>query len=106
MSVKWKDETSYSQGEAHPRTPRVWRADLPGVTFKVHRYHGCAGWFLTCRVFEIDTLQLKPESLVEARAQATAKIQIELEKRIKQYQQAVEIICEAPESGEEKGGAA
>lgn len=93
MTVKWKDETGYSQTEAHPRTPRVWRADLPGVTFKVQRYHGCVGWFLTCRTFEIELREMKSEALAEAQTQALAMMQIELEKRIKQYQQAVEIIC-------------
>lgn len=94
MSLKWTDETGYSQTEKPPRVPRVWRAKVPGMKISVHRYHGLQGWYLTCLDLDIELQALKPEDVAQARIQASAMIQVALEKRIKAYQSVIEKICE------------
>ena len=44
--AKWRDETSYSQGES-PRIARVWELRGNGLRVVVHRIFQCDGWFLS-----------------------------------------------------------
>jgi len=45
--IKWRDISSYSQGDK-VRTPHSFEARAGGVRIVVTRRHGCDGWFLNC----------------------------------------------------------
>ena len=71
--LKWKDETSYSQGETD-RTPRVYAARVGMLRAVVHRLHGIPDqWFFSCEPFtknrtlkskKPDTAQQEAETLL------------------------------------------
>lgn len=70
--AKWKDDSSYSRNDPHPRVATVWSLELPQrLRVIVHRHIHVPGvWFLSCHRLGIDTEQLKASELEDAKAEA------------------------------------
>lgn len=73
MSIKWKDVTSYQQGQTD-RTPRAWRYDISGISIVVVSRHiankgrwslRCAPWF---DVFDLGMDETVPAELAQQKA--------------------------------------
>ena len=68
----WRDESSYSQSDPHPREPRTWRLELGrrGVAVVVTRYYGAPGWVMHFHAFHVEAHHLRATEIVDAKAEA------------------------------------
>lgn len=79
--MKWKDETSFAQGE-QDRTPRAWVARPGMLRVSVHRHRHFEGkWVLTCAPF-FDLFELKSEAAKDAKAEGIALVREHLERAL------------------------
>lgn len=72
----WKDATSYSRSEPHPRVPRSWRLDITRDFYiwvgSDHVYHR-GTWVVTCPPF-FEARPLRATTSKEAQAEALAMV--------------------------------
>lgn len=64
MSVKWKDATSYSQGQRGKIGPNSWEAEISGYKIWIssgHLYYPDE-WIMNCRGLDIERKVLGPKS--------------------------------------------
>lgn len=72
QKAKWKDRTSYSQGERGKVEPRTWDLDLELLTIIITRVFEAKGlwsdtWFLNCRELNISQYDLQMGDLEKAK---------------------------------------
>lgn len=70
----WRDTTSYSQFEKHPRTPRSWAIGEHPYRVSVYRMNRLGGWFMTCHQLGLNQTQLHSECLDDAKAEALERV--------------------------------
>lgn len=99
MTEKWKDKTSYSQGDK-PRTPRVCELKLEHCTVLVHRHTDYPEtWLLTCRVFDIGLKDLHTDDLDEAIDTALATLLRYLPDRITELNRTIRELIDVQANG-------
>jgi hypothetical protein len=102
VSVRWKDTTSYRQGERGKVPPIEYEAEVGDARISVHRYLGLPGWFLTVRgLIEIDRDEIQTpdgdvmEDPKEAQERALHMVQEALATRLDEIERAIRAL-EAP----------
>lgn len=82
-SVKWKDVTSFSQGDTD-RTPRSWTANAGRIRIDVHRHihYPPDVWLLSCDALRIDNNELPSRDIEDAKCEAVAVVRGLLEAAI------------------------
>lgn len=98
MASEWRDRTSYSQGErAAERVPHCWVLGEHPHEVKVHRLHGCDGWFLTVHALDIDTWPLRAGDISAAQAEAIGATTVALDR----FNSAMVAVLSAPARADE-----
>lgn len=83
--MKWKNTTSYSQGEEKSKVePRTWRIELEDISISIsrHIHYEKDQWVMYCRALNIEQALLDSKEVNSARDEA---IHIALEKAKKLY---------------------
>jgi len=82
---KWKDTTSYRQGErASTAKPRSWEMiTMSNLRVIVHRHiDDPYSWFLSCYDLRIEKLQLNSEDIEEAKEEAIQIVRARLQEHL------------------------
>lgn len=81
MIKQWENCSTYSRGDKE-RIPSVWKVKVGNLSICVHRHiHHPGKWLLSCDLF-FNNKELKPEGIEQAKCQAVAMVQVELQKAI------------------------
>lgn len=81
MKKQWKDCSTFSRMDKE-RIPSTWKLKVGNVSICVHRHiHYPGKWLLSCDLF-FNNRELKPEGIEQAKCQAVAMVQVELQKAI------------------------
>lgn len=77
QSLAWRDSTSYSQSEPHPRTPRTFSLQEKHlgkayITVTCGHIYFPGKWIMFCGDLRIDQKELRAKTEAEAKAEAIA----------------------------------
>lgn len=94
MILKWRDITSYSQGD-NERIPKTWELRLEELNYRVivsrHIYYENT-WLLTCRNIDIEHFDLETDDIDEAKNKALKIVENHLNKLLEKVMRQCDIL--------------